>query len=208
MNETSIGEEGKIRIMIVEDDVDVGESIRDYLFLEDFDAVTYDESPKALKELEKGNYHLVLLDLRMPNMSGQVMLKKMRERDWTIPVIIITAYPSKESAIESLKLQASDYIEKPFEMSRLLKAINIVIEERGIIVHRESGLTRKVGERIKSLRYEKKITLRQLATRAGVSPSLLSKVEAGRILPALPIISKVAKSLQVDLGVFFEDIES
>ena len=207
MNKTSVGEEERIKIMIVEDNVEVAESIKNYLISENFEVTIYNEAPKALTELKKEGYHLVLLDIRMPKMSGEEMLRKMRESDWDIPVIILTAYPSIKSAIESLKLQAFDYIEKPFKMSRLLETINSVIKERGITTRLKEILMSRVGERMRFLRNEKKLTLRQLATRAGVSPSLLSKIEVGRSSPSLFTIYRVTKSLEISLRSFFEDIE-
>ena len=215
MNRMSMEEE-RIRIMIVEDNLPVAESIKNYLVLENFDVAMYGEASEALTALEKADYHLILLDLKLPRMSGQKMLKKMRQRGWTIPVIIITAYPSLESAIETFKLQASDYIQKPFTMAHLLRAINIVIKERGIIAgkkrrittEREEILISKVGERIKSLRHRKKLTLEQLASEAGISPILLSKIETGSGSPSLSAVSRIAKSLQTSLKYFFEDIEA
>jgi len=207
MNKISVGEEERIKIMIVEDNLPVAESIKNYLVLENFEVTIYNEAPRALTELEKGVYHLVLLDLRMPKMSGEEMLRKMREGGWDIPVIILTAYPSVKSAIESLKLQAFDYIEKPFKMSRLLDTINSVIKGRGITTRPKEILVSRVGERMRFLRNEKKLTLRQLATRAGVSPSLLSKIEVGSSSPSLFTIYRVAKSLEISLRSFFEDIE-
>ena len=214
MNKISMQEE-EIRIMLVEDNLPVAESIKNYLALENFDVVIYREASEALTALQKANYHLILLDLKLPRMSGQKMLKKMRQRGWTIPVIIITAYPSLESAIETFKLQASDYIQKPFTMAHLLRAINIVINERGIAAGKKRRITTegegilisKVGERIKSLRHRKKLTLEQLAREAGISPILLSKVEAGSGSPSLSAVSRIAKSLQTSLKYFFEDIE-
>jgi len=209
-------EEERIRIMIVEDNLPVAESIKNYLVLENFDVAMYGEASEALTALEKADYHLILLDLKLPRMSGQKMLKKMRQRGWTIPVIIITAYPSLESAIETFKLQASDYIQKPFTMAHLLRAINIVIEERGITVNKKRRISddhgkiliSKVGERIKSLRHRKKLTLEQLAREAGISPILLSKIETGSGSPSLSAVSRIAKSLQTSLKYFFEDIEA
>jgi len=214
MNKISMQEE-KIRIMLVEDNLPVAESIKNYLVLENLDVVIYGEASEALTALEKADCHLILLDLKLPRMSGQKMLKKMRQRGWTIPVIIITAYPSLESAIETFKLQASDYIQKPFTMSHLLRAINIVIEERGITVNKKRRISddhgkiliSKVGERIKSLRHRKKLTLEQLASEAGISPILLSKIETGSGSPSLSAVSRIAESLQTSLKYFFEDIE-
>ncbi len=207
MKRISVGEEEGIKIMIVEDNVEVAESIKNYLTSENFEVTIYNEAPLALTELKKGTYHLVLLDLRMPKMSGEEMLRKMREGGWNIPVIILTAYPSVKSAIESLKLQAFDYIEKPFKMSRLLDTIESVIKEGGITTRPKEILMSRVGERMSFLRHEKKLTLRQLATRAGVSPSLLSKIEVGSSSPSLFTLYRVAKSLEISLRNFFEDTD-
>ena len=208
MNKTSVNEEEKkIKIMIVEDNSEVAESIRDYLILENFEVIICNEAPQALVELKKETYDLVLLDLRMPKMSGEEMLRRMRERGWNIPVIILTAYPSIKSAIESLKLEAFDYIEKPFKMSQVVETIKAAIKERGIVTHPKKILVSAVGRRMRFLRQEKKLTLRQLATRVGVSPSLLSKIEIGSSSPSLFTIYKVAKSLQINLKDFFEGIE-
>ncbi len=214
MNKISMQEE-EIRIMLVEDNLPVAESIKNYLALENFDVVIYREASEALTALQKASYHLILLDLKLPRMSGQKMLKRMRQRGWTIPVIIITAYPSLESAIETFKLQASDYIQKPFTMSHLLRAIHIVIEERGITVNKKRRITTdreeisisKVGKKIKSLRHGKQLTLEQLAKEAGISPILLSKIEAGSGSPSLSAVSRIAKSLQISLKYLFEDIQ-
>lgn len=214
MNKISMAEE-KIKLMIVEDNLPVAESIKNYLIMENFDVVIYSEASEAVTALEKANYHLILLDLKMPRMSGQKMLKKMRQRGWTIPVIILTAYPSLESAIETFKLQASDYIQKPFTMSHLLRAINIVVEDRGITAgkkrrigaDREEISISKVGKKIKSLRHKKKLTLEQLAKETGISTILLSSIEAGRGSPSLSVVLRIAKSLQTGLKYFFEDIE-
>jgi len=208
MNKTLMDEEEKkAKIMIVEDNLEVAESIRDYLILENFEVMICNEAPQALVELKKETYHLVLLDLRMPKMSGEEMLRKMRERSWDIPVIILTAYPSMKSAIESLRLEAFDYIEKPFKMSQLVETIKSAIKERGIITHPKKILMSEVGRRMRFLRQEKKLTLRQLAAKVGVSPSLISKIEIGSSSPSLFTVYRVAKSLQTNLRDFFEDIE-
>ncbi len=121
----------------------------------------------------------------------------------------------EESAIETFKLQASDYIQKPFTMSHLLRAINIVVEDRGITAgkkrrigaDREEISISKVGKKIKSLRHKKKLTLEQLAKETGISTILLSSIEAGRGSPSLSVVLRIAKSLQTGLKYFFEDIE-
>lgn len=129
VNEVSIGKESKgVRVMIVDDYVALAESLRDYLILEGFEVAVFDEALKALVELKRKDYDLVLLDLKMPNMTGEEMLRRMREYGWGIPVIILTAYPGRKLNIEGPKLDPFDVIQKPFKMSRVLESINCAIE--------------------------------------------------------------------------------
>ncbi len=125
----SIGKERKgVRVMIVDDHIALAESLRNYLILEGFDVEIFDEAPKALLELKRKGYDVVLLDLKMPNMTGEEMLRRMREYGWGIPVIILTAYPGRKSNIEDLKLDPFDVIQKPFKTSRLVESINCAIK--------------------------------------------------------------------------------
>ena len=116
----SIGKERKgVRVMIVDDYIALAESLRDYLILEGFDVEVFDEALKALAELKRKDYDIVLLDLKMPNMTGEEMLRRMREYGWGIPVIILTAYPGRMSNIEGLKLDPFDFIQKPFKPAQI-----------------------------------------------------------------------------------------
>lgn len=129
MNEVSIGKESKgVRVMIVDDHIALAESLRNYLILEGFDVTVFDEAPKALVELKRKDYDVVLLDLKMPRMTGEEMLRRMREYGWGIPVIILTAYSGRKSNIEGLNLDPFDVIQKPFKTSRLVESINCAIK--------------------------------------------------------------------------------
>lgn len=83
------------------------------------------EVPKLVKE---GAYNLLITDLKMPGMDGIELIDEIRKIDKYIPISIITAYPSTESAEEAINKGAYDYITKPFRKEQILVAINRAIE--------------------------------------------------------------------------------
>lgn len=75
-------------------------------------------------ELYKANiYDLVLLDIRMPNLSGTEVLRQLKGIHKEVPVIIITAYPTVRNAVDCIKIGAVDYLRKPFTAEKIKAAI-------------------------------------------------------------------------------------
>ncbi|OGW38982.1 MAG: histidine kinase [Nitrospirae bacterium RBG_13_39_12] len=83
------------------------------------------EVPKLIKE---GNFDLIITDLKMPGMDGIELISGVRKIDKSIPILIITAYGSIESAEEAIHKGAYDYITKPFRKEQILIAINRALE--------------------------------------------------------------------------------
>ncbi|TES85440.1 sigma-54-dependent Fis family transcriptional regulator, partial [Candidatus Aerophobetes bacterium] len=83
---------------------------------------------EGLKKVDFIAPDLILLDMRMPEMSGLAVLKKLRENDKNIPVIILTAYGNVNSAVQAIKLGAADYIEKPFGDGKLRQALKTILK--------------------------------------------------------------------------------
>jgi DNA-binding NtrC family response regulator len=86
------------------------------------------DGASALKALEEGVFDLVMLDYRLPDMTGLDILGKIRETDKDIVVIMMTAFSTIESAVDAMKLGAYDYITKPFQMDQLLRTVNTALE--------------------------------------------------------------------------------
>ena len=89
---------------------------------------------EALKRLQEENYSLVLLDLRMPVLDGIDTLKKIREYDINLPVIMMSAYGSIPEAVEAMKLGALDYLIKPFDIDELKIIVKRAIKEYALKV--------------------------------------------------------------------------
>jgi len=116
-------------ILVVDDERGVRESLIVLLSEEGHNIDTAADGLEALNLLEKRHYDLVLTDIRMPNMNGLALMEEIKEKwDEQIPVILLTANGSVETAVKAVKDGASDYIIKPFEIDHLRKAVNVALK--------------------------------------------------------------------------------
>ncbi len=135
-----------IRIFIVDDEPGMLEVCEDTLnVLPDVEIEVESDSKTAAKRLADDGFDLLLTDIRMPGVDGMELLRIAREKDPNLPVLILTAYPSVETAVESMKLGASDYIVKPFNTDDLLATVKRLIEEQRL--RDENQLLRRQVER-------------------------------------------------------------
>lgn len=123
MNETSI--------LIVEDDNDINNMIRDLLQNSGYKSDSAFSGTEAVMRLENKNYSLVLLDLMLPGIPGEDVLEKIRSNNGDTPVIVLSAKDDKQSKVFMLKGGADDYITKPFDTDELLARIEALLRRKG-----------------------------------------------------------------------------
>lgn len=118
--ENKIQETKKEKILICDDDKAVTDFLERFLKQEGYTEVDIALSgEKALEKIAKVHYQLVLLDIRLPGIDGIVTLKRIKEIDNNITVIMITAFPERKLAEQAMKMGAYDYIVKPFDLAYL-----------------------------------------------------------------------------------------
>lgn len=110
-------------ILVVEDESIMRESLRDWLAEAGYRVETVAEGESALKVVDEQDFGLLILDLRLPGTDGIDLLRQVRDKQPQIKGIIITAYPSVQTAIEAMKEGAVDYLSKPFDLNRLDESI-------------------------------------------------------------------------------------
>jgi two-component system, NtrC family, response regulator AtoC len=118
----------KPRVLIVEDDSLVADSVGRVLIRQGYDAVAVSQGSEARKVLEESAVHLVILDIRLPDMNGLDFLRAMREVEPDIPVIVMTAYTDVKVAVDAMKAGATDYLQKPFELDELKVIVSRALE--------------------------------------------------------------------------------
>ncbi|MDD5014091.1 MAG: sigma-54 dependent transcriptional regulator [Atribacterota bacterium] len=117
------------KILVIDDEQNIRKMLTRVLSPEGFAVKEADNGSEALKRLQEENYSLVLLDLKMPGLNGIEILKKIRENDLNLPVIMMSAYGSIPDAVEAMKLGALDYLIKPFDIEELKIIINRAIKQ-------------------------------------------------------------------------------
>ncbi len=114
-------------VLIVEDEAIMRESLRDWLKDEGYEVETAEEGEEALEKIGTKEFSIAVLDLRLPGKDGLQVLREATKQDPKIKGIIITAYPSVETAVTAMKMGAADYIVKPFTPDALEKAIQEIL---------------------------------------------------------------------------------
>jgi len=110
-------------VLVIDDEVVVGNSIRKILKPRGYH-VDHAETPGAAREiLSERPVDMILLDMKIPGVKGLDLLEAIKEENPTLPVIMITGYATIETAVESIKLGASDYVAKPFTPDELHRAV-------------------------------------------------------------------------------------
>jgi sulfite reductase subunit B len=127
----------KNSVLIVDDEPIVRESIRDWLQDAGYHVATAETGEEALEIIDRQDFSVMVLDLRLPGKTGIKVLKEVKtQRPW-IKAIIITAYPSAETAEEATKLGAADYLIKPFapdDLEKLIReTLNSVVQEPKVL---------------------------------------------------------------------------
>ena len=117
------------KILIVDDDAGVRESLEELLRLEDYQADSSDSGEDALEALSEG-FDLVLLDIKMPGIDGVEVMHEIRKYHPDTRIIIITGYGSLESAIDAIRSGAQDYMLKPYTADDILLSINKALSEK------------------------------------------------------------------------------
>jgi DNA-binding response OmpR family regulator len=194
---------GPLRILIVDDEQDLIDYLSVLLTRHRFEIAGITDPRKVVAALKAKEYHLVILDMMMPEMSGTEVLGEIRKFDRDIAVIVSTAYPNVETAVASLKHQASDYVRKPFEPEEFVATVIAALARKGLIVDPEAKLHQAIGDAVRNARKVQDLSLKQLARRCGLSVSLLSQVERAESSASVSSLYKIASALGLKMSELF-----
>ncbi len=117
-----------IRILLVEDDVNLGELIREHLTMQGYDVVLCGDGQAGLELYHQHHFDLCLMDIMMPRLDGFTVAQEIRGQDEAIPIIFLTAKSLKEDKIKGFKIGCDDYLTKPFSVEELLLRIQAVLK--------------------------------------------------------------------------------
>jgi two-component system, OmpR family, response regulator len=192
-----------VRILIVDDDKQICDYMQTLLENDGFQVKALSDPTIVEDEVRTGDYHVIILDLMMPKLDGIELLKRIRGIDKDIAVVIFTAHPNLDSAIASMKLDAVDYIKKPFNVDEFREVLSRVMRKKGLARTPEEQLHKIIGDTIRTARKEKELTLKQMSRRTGLSISLLSQIERAESSPSISSLYKISVALDARIQDLF-----
>jgi len=139
-----------LKILVVEDDKTVGQYVKRGLTEAGFNADLVGDGAEGLRLSAGGHYDMLVLDLRLPALSGLEVLRTLRDRGEGIPVLVLTAQDAVDFKVQALKMGADDYVTKPFSLEELLARVEALGRRPKAIVPpmlRVADLTLDTGSR-------------------------------------------------------------
>jgi DNA-binding response OmpR family regulator len=127
------------KTLLVEDEVDLGHVVKQYLEISDFSTDLFHNGQTALEHLRKhrDEYQIALLDVTMPDMDGFELARRIVEMGLKLPFIFLTARNEKQDRLYGLKIGADDYIAKPFDVDELVLRMRNIIRRHGAVEEEE-----------------------------------------------------------------------
>ena len=146
-------------VLIVEDEAIMRESLRDWLSDSGYEIATAEDGEQALQMIGEQEFGIAVLDLKLPGKDGLEVLREAKERQPRLKGIIITAYPSVETAVEAMKLGAIDYLLKPFAPDALEKLIQETLGPVQLEIRPEAAVKQAEKVEVEQPKVEELITI-------------------------------------------------
>jgi DNA-binding NtrC family response regulator len=118
------------KILIVDDELLIRDLLYDFFLSKDYTIMTANSAEEALELVDRhDDFDVVLTDIRMGGIDGLQLVEELRVGHKNLPVIVMTAFPSVETAVEALRKRVYDYIVKPFNINRLFSVVESAVRE-------------------------------------------------------------------------------
>src|SRR5271165_749071 len=120
------------QVLIVDDEPNLRRILSAQLTRDGYDALTAEDGERGLHLLREHHIDLVITDLKMPRVDGMTLLKKALEEDPELPVVIVTAHGTIDTAVEALKCGAFDFVTKPFDKDEVRQIVGKALKTRAL----------------------------------------------------------------------------
>ncbi|MFA5059298.1 MAG: response regulator [Candidatus Omnitrophota bacterium] len=178
-------------VLIVDDDTSILDGFKEILSKEDFSVDTAENEREALTILKQKQYQLVLTDIVLKETTGLELISKIKEINSETLVVMITAYPTTESAIRSFKVGAFDYLIKPVKKTDLIETIRRGLERKN--QQEEVNSVRRIKEALEHAHQEKAIFLMQISR--DIDEAMIDMIKDINFLIKMPISEKQVEAL-------------
>ena len=199
---------GEVRILVVDDDESVCRVMQAALAPGDFKVDAISDPNLMEAGLRARQYHVVILDYCIPGLESKQVLEWVRQYQPDASIIVVTAYPSIDSALNCLRAGTYDYLTKPFQVTHLQKIVTRCLESKGLLRMSEAALRESLGNAIRERRKAMGLTLAQMAQRTGVSLGYLSQIELGKNSASIETLYRISLGLGMKMSELFQAVQN
>ncbi len=199
---------GDINILILDDDQATCSVIQAALANRDFviDAVS-DPTMVESALTKKDQYHLIILDYVIPGLEPDQVFNWIKEFQPDANVVVVTGYPSVDSALNCLRARTYDYLTKPFQVDQLREIVIRCLESKGLLRMTEEALRESLGATIRERRKGLGFTLSNMSERTGVSLGYLSQIELGKNSASIETLYRICLALGIKMSELFTAVQ-
>jgi CheY-like chemotaxis protein/DNA-binding XRE family transcriptional regulator len=197
----------EVRILVLDDDQSVCRVMQAALTPSDYKVDVVFDPTQIETVLRSQSYHVIILDYVIPGLETTQVLEWIREHQPDTSIIVVTAYPSIDSALNCLRARTYDYLTKPFQIAHLQRIVTRCLESRGLLRMSETALRESLGNAIRERRKGLSLTLAEMAKRTGVSLGYLSQIELGKNSASIETLYRICLGLGMKMSDLFETVQ-
>jgi DNA-binding response OmpR family regulator len=198
---------GEVRILVMDDDETVCRLVHGALAPQGFVIDTISDPNGMEARLKTRSYHVVIVDYVIPGLASEQILEWLRVHQPEAGIIVVTAYPSIEGALNCLRARTYDYLTKPFQIAHLQRIVTRCLESKGLLRLSEEALRLSLGNAIRERRKALGLTLAQMAQRTSVSLGYLSQIELGKNSASIETLYRISLGLGVKMAELFQTVQ-
>jgi DNA-binding NtrC family response regulator len=196
-----------VRILIIDDDPGVCRVIQAALAHDGFTVDAVADAAQVEARLEGADCHVVILDYVIPGLQTEQILEWLRRHQPDASIIVVTGFPSIDSALSCVRARTYDYLTKPFQVAHLQRVVLRCLEHKGLLRLSEAALRESLGAAIRERRKALELTLAQMARRTSVSLGYLSQIELGKNCASIETLYRISLGLGLRLADLFQTIQ-
>lgn len=199
---------GDIRILIVDDDPATCAVIQAALSNRDFEIETVSD-PMLVESVlnRKAPFHLIIMDYVIPGLEPEQVFTWIRDNQPEANIVVVTGYPSVDSALSCLRARTYDYVTKPFQVDQLREIVIRCLESKGLLRMTEEALRESLGSAIRERRKSLGFTLSNVSERTGVSLGYLSQIELGKNSASIETLYRICLALGIKMSELFTSVQ-
>jgi DNA-binding response OmpR family regulator len=199
---------GDIRILILDDDSATCSVIQAALSNRDFVIDTVSDPTQVEASLARPNhYHLIILDYVLPGLEPDQVFAWIRDSQPDANIVVVTGYPSVDSALNCLRARTYDYLTKPFQVDQLREIVFRCLESKGLLRMTEEALRESLGTAIRERRKALGLTLSNMSDRTNVSLGYLSQIELGKNSASIETLYRICLALGMKMSELFQAVQ-